>query len=165
VIVEFPEPDSLAEVLERAYALLVTSTRHDVHLHVTADSIVTWHAFRIDVVLSTPAVAPGCSEPVPSISLDPGEMAVPMFGGTTRVRGVDVTLVSDKAVLAPPLARGARYLIFAVRCNEALYDLPHGPADVFAVAPDGSLLPPRARTGLVLEVAEQKTVARLQALT
>jgi hypothetical protein len=103
--------------------------------------IVTWYKFQVIESLSehNPYQCEECAPPPADfLPIQPNEFALPTFGGTVTVDGVELTMVDPTF---PQLKLRKPYLLFISRGASGIATIGVGPNGVFEVEPNGSLAP------------------------
>lgn len=106
---------SLESLLRKSAVYVATATRIDVLKEVIESDIYTWQVLRVEQTLASAAPLKGCHALPASVHLEPGEIAVPMLGGTAVIEGVTVSLTSSTP---STLKEGQRYLAVGDACGK-----------------------------------------------
>jgi hypothetical protein len=104
------------------------------------DSLVTWHKFRIDQVMSEGTIlpCPACGESKPPEDMLPlqlGEFLLSKSGGTMIVDGVEIEQLESGF---PEFQAGRPYLLFLHLYPTGYADTVGGPVGVFSVDTNGN---------------------------
>jgi hypothetical protein len=106
------------------------------------DFVHTWHTLRLEKTLAAPPVSQWfCGGEVPTgLKLDPGEVMIPLMGGTATVEGVAVTVTGLGR--QPSFEAGRRYLLVGALCPGRRLILSFEDSSVLPVTSDGRIVSP-----------------------
>ena len=138
------------QFLRDSVVFVATSQRRDAPLVVTtSQTMITWHLFHVERMLSAGGPSAACPIVPDSLSIGGRDIAVPVFGGTAIVDGVTVTLAG--AGTGPTtLPAGERYLIAGARCEGSVV-LGGGLLGIWRLDGDGMLIPREDQRGSLME--------------
>jgi hypothetical protein len=159
---------SLDEALDSDLVVLATAQGQPLQA-VGEDAIFTWQTLRVLRQISPGGRLTdfGCdfyTQTLPAQLRTPSLnlLAVPEFGGTATINGIQVTVSVDDAEI-PSFASGVTYLVFGKRCAAGVLTVPTNTfIGTFVVSPIGTILP-RAGEGFIKEVIALRTVDGLAA--
>ena len=152
---------SLEERARRSSVVVLSLVRPAIAQTVSSPGLWTWHAFRIEQALSDASKAPTKSSCLGSpdlTTLQAGEVAVLMYGGTSVVDGFKVTFTNGWSFneIASP-----RYLAFLAFCAERGAYISDGPSAWLHVDDQGRFIPSGRTSPAVKQVEEMSTVSAL----
>jgi len=145
--------------LARQHAfVLVSPIRADAAVTYDGTSIWTWSVVRVlEEIENANLSRATCAIQVPSaVSLNPGEAAIRMTGGTLMIEGVSVTRPVRVNFQYEP---ARRYVLLADVCAGGAIELPMGGYAVFEVTPEGRLLPTLSKS-----LTYEQEILRLETL-
>jgi hypothetical protein len=164
-IVDFAEPVGLRQAIEELSFKIVGVTSERPATLVMPSDIVTWRTFQVfETVSDAETSGRLCEGERPILNARQNQIAVPLYGGSIRIDGVEVEIVESYRQFRP--VASALYLMVGVRCGGTpIFVLPHGAqADVFEIR-NGIIQPSRADTRLSRDLQTVRSLSALRDMT
>lgn len=165
----FHEPNFLDSNLDEAlkrYSFVTAIASAKQQVEVTPDEIRTWFVFdRVDHVAGVETTSSQCesTRPPTTVSLNSGQLAMPLLIGSADVQGVRLTMKGpdSQAGFRP----GEEYLLFGQLCPDRVLRPAYGAFSVFHVDPERRIRPVATSqpNQISAAVAELGTVEALKA--